>query len=133
MGAALALAAGCGGDGETGGDGRPGGADRRTPAARATATVKSYFAALAEGDAPKACRQLTRFARARLRGGCERMVAAGTPAIPDENKAILRDIPVSETVVNGAIARLTVSAPTGPQTVWLSREGGQWKIDRLGE
>jgi hypothetical protein len=132
VGVALAMASGCGDEGDRRKDAASG-ADRRSPAARATATVKTYFAALADGDAEKACRQLSRFAQARIRGGCERMVAAGTPAIPDENKAILRDIPVSEALVSGANARLTVSAPTGPQTVWLARQGRDWKIDRFGE
>jgi len=145
-GIALALTPGCGGDSDdpvrrpAGGRGGLGERpptrvhpDRGSDAARATATVKTYFAALADGDAKKACAQYTRVARARAArvGGCERVVAEGTPAIPDENKAILRDIPVSEVAVKGAAATVAVTAPTGSQTISLVREGGRWKIDRL--
>jgi hypothetical protein len=137
-GIALALASGCGGEGdrnerETGAATGGGGAATGKDGEGVTRTVKAYYAALADGDAKKACEQYTRVARARATrtGGCERVIAEGTPAIPDENKAILRDIPVSGVAIRGASATVSVSAPTGPQTVILVREGGRWKIDRL--
>jgi hypothetical protein len=107
--------------------------------------VRVYHAAIADGDAGKACDQLSDQAQKQLRdstqgaarGSCEQVIELVVAFYDRTTKEALRKAKVT-VKEKGDSATASFQAPVGlggppqTQTYELSRQGGEWKINQLG-
>jgi hypothetical protein len=104
--------------------------------------VRSYNAAVADGDGGRACERLDKAAQDELRqstqgamrGSCKQVIEALAGFYDDATKERLRETKV-ETRTDGDSATATFASPVGPDrqaTYGLERNDGDWKIASLG-
>jgi hypothetical protein len=118
-----ALLSGCG----------SGGGASHSASTQVTAATKQYFAAMANGDAARACSLLTAAAKARLRRGasCPGLVAEVHSRLPPAALAAFRNVRVSTPAVSGGRATVQARTATLTQTVVLVSSSGRWLIERV--
>ena len=87
-------------------------------------TATTYLRALADGDAAKACSELTRRAR---RGGCPRVMRERASQLDADTLRRAADDSM-DIDVHGDSATAGLSEPDGARFV-LARSGGEWRID----
>lgn len=100
-------------------------------------TVEAYFSALADGDGPAACDELTTNARTELvqlgaEAGvgtidCEEIADDLSSLIGESDANTLRNAEITEIEINGDEATATVEGATAEPT--LVKSGADWQID----
>jgi hypothetical protein len=108
--------------------------------------VRSYNAAVADGDGKRACERLDSGARDELRqstqgairGSCRQVIETLAAFYDDATKQRLRDTKKVDAQTDGDSATATfaspvaVGGPDGRATYELARVDGDWKITSLG-
>jgi hypothetical protein len=126
-----ALLAGCGSSGSS-------------EAEKASATVRQYFKAVAEGDGAGACSLLStagvkRIVQHTIAAGtkpdavvCAEQVQGARRLLTAQSLAALRNVNTGASNVTGQHATVTVSTAAGTNTALLTKTSGGWRIDTLG-
>jgi ketosteroid isomerase-like protein len=103
------------------------------PEAEIADVVRSYFNALANGDAEKLCELLSDVAKGQFQAAapeagatCEEAAAGAVSATRKDTRQELLNTEVTDITVNGDSA--SASAVQGRRQVSLSRNDGKWQI-----